>query len=65
MSKETTPKRTRIELSKDQAAILSDLYARKRALESDFNNAIRLVGIDPAKIVGGNLAEDPHLIVLP
>lgn len=64
MAKETVPERRRVDLSKDQAAILTDLYARKRALEADFNNAIRLVGVDPAKVVGGNLTEDPHLVVL-
>lgn len=53
----------RVELTKSQAQVLADIELRKRAVLNEWNVAVTLVGLDPAKIAGGNLNDDPHLIV--
>lgn len=53
----------RHDLTPSQAEALAEIEQRKRTAVNDWRVALRFVGIDPAKIVGGNLADDPHFIV--
>lgn len=53
----------RHDLTPSQAQALAEIEQRKRTAVNDWRVALRFVGIDPAKIVGGNLADDPHFIV--
>ena len=53
----------RHDLTASQAQILAEIEARRRAAVREWTVAIRLAGLDPEKIVGGNLADDPHFLV--
>lgn len=53
----------RHELTKSQAQMLAEIERRRRAAVLEWNRAITLVGLDPTKIVGGNLDADPHFMV--
>lgn len=53
----------RHELTPSQAQLLAEIEQRKRLVNNEWNVAIMLVGLDAAKIVGGNLDKDPHLLV--
>jgi LPS sulfotransferase NodH len=59
----TTAGTRRHELTKSQAQLLAEIEARRRAVVREWDVALALVGIDPSKIVGGNLDKDPHFIV--
>ena len=54
---------TRIELTRSQAQLLAEIEVRRRTVMREWHVAVTLVGLDPEKIVGGNLAEDPHFLV--
>jgi hypothetical protein len=53
----------RHELTKSQAQLLAEIEVRKQSAAKEWNVAIMLVGLDPAKVVGGELISDPHLLV--
>jgi hypothetical protein len=50
-------------LTASQAQLLAEIEVRKQAVLKEWNVAITLVGLDPAKVVGGELISDPHLLV--
>lgn len=53
----------RHDLTAMQAQRLSQIELKRRAIIKEWNAAVELVGLDPVKIVGGNLNDDPHLLV--
>lgn len=53
----------RHELTAAQAQLLADIEQRRRVAVTEWDVALRLAGFDPTKIVGGNLADDPHFMV--
>jgi hypothetical protein len=61
MSKENGTKRH--VLTASQAQVLAEIEMRKRAVKKEWDVAVTLVGLDPAKVVGGELIKEPHLLV--
>lgn len=59
----TAPATKRHDLTPAQAQLLGEIEQRRRVAVREWEVALTLVGIDPAAIVGGDLATDPHLIV--
>lgn len=53
----------RHDLTPSQAQVLAEIEQRRRIAVLEWNRALQLVGIEPEKIVGGNLADDPHFVV--
>jgi hypothetical protein len=60
---EVQPETRRHDLTASQAQLLAEIEQRRRNAVNEWNVALQLVGLDPAQIVGGNLADDPHFIV--
>ena len=54
----------KVGLTQEQAAILSTLYSAREKANQELVVALRLVGVDPSCITGGEVSGDsPHLIV--
>lgn len=53
----------RHELTASQAQVLAEIEQRRRAVQKEWEMALMLVGLDPAKVTGGELIRDPHLMV--
>jgi hypothetical protein len=53
----------RHELNASQAQVLAEIEQRRRAVQKEWEVAVTLVGLDPAKVIGGELLKDPHLLV--
>ena len=53
----------RLDLTPAQAQLLAEIETRRRAAQKEWAMAVTLVGVDPRAITGGNLADDPHLMV--
>lgn len=53
----------RHDLSRAQAQALHEVDARLRRAMHEWNTAVTLVGLDPASVRGGELVNDPHLLV--
>jgi hypothetical protein len=53
----------RHELNASQAQVLAEIEQRRRAVQKEWEVAVTLVGLDPAKVIGGELLKDPHLVV--
>jgi hypothetical protein len=53
----------RHELNASQAQVLAEIEQRRRAVQKEWEVAVMLVGLDPAKVIGGELLKDPHLLV--
>lgn len=53
----------RHDLTYSQAQVLAEIEQRRRVAVKEWHVALTLVGLEPEKIVGGNLADDPHFIV--
>lgn len=53
----------RHELNPAQAQALAEIEQRRRAVQREWELAVTLVGLDPAKVVGGELVKDPHLLL--
>lgn len=53
----------RHDLTPSQAQVLSEIEQRRRVVNNEWNVAVTLVGLDPAKVVGGDLNDDPHFMV--
>lgn len=53
----------RHDLTPSQAQVLAGIEQRRRIAVNEWNVALQLVGLEPANVVGGNLADDPHFIV--
>lgn len=52
-----------VELNTQQAEMLKRLYAEKKAATNNLYSALVLVGVDPGRIVGGDLeADNPYLV---
>lgn len=54
----------RYDLTPSQAQLLAEIEQRRRIAVAEWNRSLMLVGLDPAKIVGGNLNDDPHFLVI-
>jgi hypothetical protein len=50
-------------LNASQAQVLAEIEMRRRAVQKEWEVAVMLVGLDPAKVIGGELIKDPHLLV--
>jgi hypothetical protein len=57
------PAARRHDLNPSQAQLLAEIEQRRRVAVNEWDKSVLLVGLDPAKIVGGNLADDPHFMV--
>ena len=53
----------RHDLTRSQAQVLAEIEQRRRIAVNEWNVALKLVGLEPEKVVGGNLADDPHFLV--
>lgn len=57
-------KQRRHDLTPAQAQLLLEIEQRRRVAIAEWDMAVKLVGLDPEKVVGGNLTpEDPHFMV--
>ena len=56
-------KTIRHDLNASQAQVLAEIELRLQAVKKEREMALTLVGVDPASVVGGNLVNDPHLLL--
>lgn len=62
--KKDTPTTRRHDLTPSQAQALSEIAARKQAVEREWDLALKIAGFEPGQVAGGNLADDPHFMVM-
>lgn len=53
----------RHDLSPEQAKVLREINARVELAKKEMRTAYILVGVDPAKVAGGDLGENPHIML--
>lgn len=54
----------RHKLTQSQAQVFAEIGARKLQVEKEWNLALTLAGLEPSKVVRGDLRpEDPHFLV--
>jgi hypothetical protein len=50
-------------LNPSQAQLLGEIEIRLQAVKREREVALTLIGVDPAKVVGGDLVKEPHLLI--